>query len=99
MTGIGRREFLAGASALAWSARPAVAGLGQGAAMRPGAVFPASVRDDFPIAAVETYMNAAALHPVGRFAARAIEQGLQYRMHGAGPGRADFNNDRQVDLK
>ncbi len=98
MSGIGRREFLAGASALAWSARPALAGLEQ-AAMRPGAVFPASVRDDFPLAAVETYMNAAALHPVGRFAARAIEQGLQYRLHGAGPGRADFNNDRQADLK
>jgi selenocysteine lyase/cysteine desulfurase len=98
MSGIGRREFLAGASALAWSARPALAGLEQ-AAMRPGAVFPASVRDDFPLASVETYMNAAALHPVGRFAARAIEQGLQYRMHGAGPGRADFNIDRQADLK
>jgi selenocysteine lyase/cysteine desulfurase len=99
MTGIGRREFLAGASALAWSARPAVADVGQAAAARAGAIFPASVRDDFPIASVETYMNAAALHPVGRFAARAIEQGLQFRLHGAGPGRADFNNDRQADLK
>ncbi len=96
MSAIGRREFLAGAGALAVSGSRAFAGQ---AAVRPGAVFPATVRDEFPLASVETYMNAAALHPVGRFAARAIEQGLQYRLHGPGPGRADFGNDRQADLK
>lgn len=96
MSAIGRREFLAGAGALAVSSRRVFAGQAAG---RPGAVFPASVRDEFPLAATETYMNAAALHPVGRFAARAIEQGLQYRLHGPGPGRVDFGNDRQADLK
>lgn len=96
MSAIGRREFLAGAGALAVSSRHAFASQ---ALMRPGAIFPASVREDFPLASVETYMNAAALHPVGRFAARAIEQGLQYRLHGPGPGRVDFGNDRQADLK
>ena len=61
MTSIGRRQFLAGAGAVAWAARPAFAGLDQAAAAtRPGAVFPASVRDDFPTASLETYMNAAA---------------------------------------
>ena len=40
----------------------------------PGTVFPASVRADFPIASVETYMNSAALHPLGTFASRAVEQ-------------------------
>lgn len=97
MTSIGRREFLAGASALAWSARPAFSA--QASAARAGAVFPASVRDEFPSVALDTYMNAAALHPLGRFAARAIEQGLAYRLQGTGPGRVDFTNDRQADLK
>ena len=93
---LGRREFLAGAGALAVSARSAFA-LGQ--FTRPGAIFPASVRADFPSAALDTYMNAAAMHPLGTFAARGIEQGLAYRLHGAGPGRADFGADKQQDLK
>ena len=75
MSAIGRREFLAGAGALAVSGGRAWAGQ---AGARPGAIFPGTVRDEFPLATTETYMNAAALHPVGRFAARAIEQGLQY---------------------
>jgi selenocysteine lyase/cysteine desulfurase len=96
MSAFGRREFLAGAGALALAGGK---GLASQAAVRPGAIFPASVRDDFPSAALETYMNSAAVHPLGRFAARAIEAGVQYRLHGAGPGRADFGNDRQADLK
>lgn len=96
MSAIGRREFLAGAGALAVASR---SGFAAQTPMRPGAIFPATVRDEFPLASVETYMNAAALHPVGRFAARAITQGLEYRLHGPGPGRVDFGNDRQADLK
>jgi len=95
MTVLGRREFLAGAGALAVSARPVFAAAQTG---RPGAVFPPSVRADFPSVALETYMNSAAMHPLGTFAARAIEQGLAYRLHGAGAGRADFGADRQQDL-
>lgn len=91
-----RRAFLAGTGALALSARPLFAGLQPG---RPGAVFPPSVRADFPLASAETYLNSAALHPVGTFAARALEQGLAHRLHGAGPGRAEFNAARQADLK
>ena len=93
---LGRREFLAGASALAVSARSALAAV---QAARPGAIFPASVRADFPSASLDTYMNAAAMHPLGTFAARAIEQGVAYRLHGAGPGRVDFGADKQQDLK
>jgi selenocysteine lyase/cysteine desulfurase len=96
MTSIGRREFLAGAGALAFAPRVPLAA--QMASARAG-VFPAAVRADFPLASVETYMNAAALHPIGTFAAKAVEQVLAYRMHGPGPGRADFGNDRQADLK
>jgi selenocysteine lyase/cysteine desulfurase len=93
---IGRREFLTGAGALALSARPVLATL---QSARPGNVFPPSVRADFPIASVDTYLNSAALHPVGTFAARAIEQGIQFRLHGPGEGRADFGAAKQDDLK
>jgi len=93
---LGRREFLAGAGALAVSARSAFA---FAQTTRPGAVFPAAVRADFPSVALETYVNSAAMHPLGTFAARAIEQGLAYRLHGAGVGRVDFGADRQQDLK
>ena len=93
---VNRREFLVGAGALAVSARSALAGLQPA---RPGAIFPASVRADFPSVATETYMNAAAIHPLGTFAARGIEQTLAYRLRGAGEGRADFGADKQQDLK
>jgi len=93
---LGRREFLAGASALAVSARSALAAVQPA---RSGAIFPASVRADFPSVSLDTYMNAAAMHPLGSFAARAIEQGIAYRLHGGGPGRVDFGPDKQQDLK
>ena len=93
---IGRREFLAGAGALAVSARSAFA-FTQPA--RAGAIFPASVRADFPSVALETYMNSAAMHPLGVFASRAVEQALAFRLHGPGSGRTDFGADKQQDLK
>src|SRR6266496_631412 len=93
---LGRREFLAGAGALAVSARSVFAAA---QSAKPGAVFPASVRADFPSAALDTYMNSAAMHPLGSFAARAIEEGIAYRLRGAGPGRADFGAEKQQDLK
>ena len=93
---LGRREFLAGASALAVSARSALAAVQPA---KPGAIFPASVRADFPSVSLDTYMNSAAMHPLGSFAARAIEQGIAYRLNGAGPGRVDFGADKQQDLK
>ena len=101
MTTLGRREFLAGAGALAASARSLFAAGPQAAvaAVRPGAVFPPSVRADFPSVSLETYLNSAAMHPLGTFAARAIDRVMAYRMHGPGEGRADFGADRQQDLK
>jgi selenocysteine lyase/cysteine desulfurase len=93
---LGRREFLIGAGSLVASARPALALL-QNA--RPGAIFPASVRADFPLASQETYLNAAAIHPLGTFAARAVEQTVAYRLQGPGENRRDFGADRQADLK
>ena len=58
---IDRRAFLAGAGALAATARPLFAAALP--AVREGAVFPASVRADFPSVSLETYMNSAAMHP------------------------------------
>ena len=95
---LGRREFLAGAGALAVSARSLLRRATQAARGRP-AIFPASVRADFPLGARETYLNSAAMHPLGTFAARAVEQALAYRLRGPGEGRVDFGADKQQDLK
>ncbi len=91
-----RREFLVGAGAIAISARPVFAGVQS--ATRSG-VFPASVRADFPSVARETYLNSAALHPVGVFAANAMKGVIDHRLLGPGEGRADFNAKQQEDLK
>jgi selenocysteine lyase/cysteine desulfurase len=93
---INRREFLIGAGAVAAAAHPAVAAL---QTARTGGVLPATVRADFPSASVETYLNSAAIHPLGTFAVNAMEQAIAFRLRGPGPGRADFGNDKQNDLK
>src|SRR6185503_20790738 len=85
-----------GAGTLALSARSILAAA---QAAKPGAIFPASVRADFPSVANETYMNSAAMHPLGTFAARGVEQATNYRLYGPGPGRVDFGADKQQDLK
>jgi selenocysteine lyase/cysteine desulfurase len=91
-----RREFLVGAGALAIAARPQFAAAQT--ATRNG-VFPASVRTDFPLVARETYLNSAALHPVGKFAADAVKSVIDYRVFGPGEGRTDFNARAQDELK
>jgi selenocysteine lyase/cysteine desulfurase len=91
-----RREFLIGAGALAATARPLLA---TQQTPRPSTLLPATIRADFPGAAAETYLNSAAIHPLGEFAAAAVEQTLAYRMRGPGAGRADFGVDKQNDLK
>jgi selenocysteine lyase/cysteine desulfurase len=93
---LGRRAFLKSAGVLALSARPVLAG---GQPVPPGSIFPPSVRADFPSVAHETYLNSAALHPLGSFASRAVEQALAYRLHGPGEGRLDFGGDKQQELK
>jgi selenocysteine lyase/cysteine desulfurase len=47
----------------------------------------------------ETYLNSGALHPVGTFTAKAMQQVIDYRLLGAGEGRADFGADKQQQLK
>lgn len=91
-----RREFLVGAGSLAIAAKPLFAATQTAA--RSG-VFPASVRADFPSVARDTYLNSAALHPVGSFAANAMKQMIDYRLMGPGEGRADFNARQQAALK
>ena len=65
-----RRQFLVGAGSLAIAAKPLF--VAAQTATRNG-VFPASVRADFPSVARETYMNSAAMHPLGTFAADAMK--------------------------
>ena len=56
-------------------------------------------RANFPIAARQTYLNSAAIHPMGLHASRALEAHLAFRLQGGGEGRADFDNAQQADLK
>lgn len=95
---IGRREFLAGAGALAVAPRSLFGGQQKPTPNRVTAL-PATIRADFPAASVQTYLNAAAVHPLGTFAAEAIGQVIAFRMRGPGPGRADFSVNRQQELK
>ena len=90
-----RREFLLGAGAMAAAARSSFA---TSQTANPS-LLPAMIRADFPGASVETYLNSAAIHPLGTFAAAAIEQTMAFRLRGAGPGRSDFGVDKQNDLK
>jgi len=111
MTTLGRRQFLAGAGALAASVRlkadttPATVRLKTDATWLPpqaparAGIFPASVRADFPSVLRETYLNSAAMHPVGTFAADAIKQVVDYRLYGPGEGRSDFGAAKQDELK
>lgn len=91
-----RREFLVGAGSLAIAARPLFAAAQT--TTRAG-VFPASVRADFPSVARETYLNSAAMHPVGTFAANAMKGVIDNRLLGPGEGRADFSGRAQEELK
>src|SRR5687767_1034693 len=91
-----RRRFLISAGGLAVAARPLIA------ATQPAAragVFPASVRGDFPSVARETYLNSAAIHPVGVFAADAMKALIDLRTYGPGDGRVDFGAAKQEELK
>ncbi|HTH23742.1 MAG TPA: aminotransferase class V-fold PLP-dependent enzyme, partial [Vicinamibacterales bacterium] len=90
-----RREFLVGAGSLAIAAKPLFAAAQTSSR---SAIFPASVRADFPSVLKETYLNSASMHPVGTFAAEAIKKVVDYRLLGAGNG-ADFNARAQEDLK
>ena len=96
---LGRREFLAGAGTLALTSRSLFAAGGAQAATRAPSVFPASVRADFPSVLRETYLNSAALHPVGTFIAKGMQRVIDYRVQGPGEGRADFGAKEQQALK
>ena len=94
-----RREFLVSAGALATAIRLKADATGVLEQAARAGVFPASVRADFPSVARETYLNSAALHPVGTFAANAMKSVIDYRLLGPGDGRSDFNAKMQEDLK
>jgi selenocysteine lyase/cysteine desulfurase len=91
---VDRRQFLLSAAALAASGRPAFP-----SEREAGSIFPSTVREDFPIAATETYLNSAAIHPMSVPVSRALADHIAFRLKGAGEGRADFGEEQQKDLK
>jgi selenocysteine lyase/cysteine desulfurase len=96
-----RREFLVGAGSLAVASSIRLKADTTGFLKQPArsGVFPASVRTDFPSVTRETYLNSAALHPIGSFAANAMKGVIDHRLLGPGEGRADFNARAQEQLK
>jgi len=92
-----RREFLAGAGTLAIAAKPLLATAAQ-TTPRAG-IFPPSVRLHFPSVATETYLNSAAMHPIGIFASEAMKNVIDYRLFGPAEGRSDFGAAKQEELK
>ena len=92
-----RREFLAGAGTLAIAAKPLFATTAQ-TAPRAG-IFPPSVRLHFPSVSTESYLNSAAMHPIGIFASEAMKNVIDYRLFGPAEGRSDFGAAKQEELK
>ena len=90
-----RRQFLLSAAAVAASARSAF----PEPAADTSAIFPPSVRADFPIASTQTYLNSAAIHPMSMPCSEALAQHIAFRLKGGGEGRADFGEEQQKDLK
>jgi len=96
-----RRELMLGVASAALAARPAFARSVQSAeaATRADApTLPASPAE-FPWAATETFINAAAYHPISAASAKAMEDYVAYRLKGPGPGRGDLGGQRQTDVK
>lgn len=76
---LNRREFLAGAGALATTAPTLFAG-SAGAAAAPA--LGASARADFPWSLKETFLNSAAYHPISVRSAQAMQEYIGYRLNG-----------------
>jgi selenocysteine lyase/cysteine desulfurase len=93
---VDRREFLMSAAAVAASATAAHS---TPQAQSSRSLFPPSVRADFPIAASQTYLNSAAIHPMSVPSSRALEAHMAFRLRGGGEGRTDFGEEQQKDLK
>ncbi|MCP5117992.1 MAG: aminotransferase class V-fold PLP-dependent enzyme, partial [bacterium] len=64
----------------------------QGAAAVTGAAAAdfSALRNDFPRALNETYLNSAAQHPLGNHTVRGIESYIEFLHKGPGEGRRDF---------
>jgi len=76
---VNRREFLMSAATIAAvTSQP----LFRGSEVR-AAELGEGVRPDFPWASRETYLNCAAYHPISIHSARAMEEYVGYRLHGA----------------
>ena len=89
---IDRRQFLVTAAALA--AVPSVRA--RSAADGP---LPAGIRLDFPSVERETYLNAAAIHPLSAPAARRLQRYIDVRLTGAAAASGESDASVQDDVK
>jgi len=85
---INRRVFLSGAAG---------AGALAGATRQPGDF--SSLRQDFPWALNQTYLNSAGVHPLSRASAAAMQRYLAFRQQGPGEGRSEFGEAQLDELR
>jgi selenocysteine lyase/cysteine desulfurase len=90
---IDRRRFLLTAAALA-TTPPLRVGADGAAGPLPG-----SVRADFPSVEHETYLNAAAIHPMSAPAAKRLQRYIDVRLNGVRPDPREADTAMQEDLK
>jgi selenocysteine lyase/cysteine desulfurase len=91
---IDRRRFLLAAAALATAPRVPAGAI----ADTPGPL-PPSIRADFPSVERETYLNAAAIHPLSVPAAKRLERYIDVRLNGTRPDPRETDTAMQEDLK
>jgi selenocysteine lyase/cysteine desulfurase len=92
---IDRRRFLLTAAALATTphVRTGASGLAAGGPL------PESIRADFPSVERETYLNAAAIHPMSAPAAKRLQRYIDVRLQGVRPEPQEAETAMQEDLK
>lgn len=89
-----RRRFLL-TTAAALTAAPRISA-GAGASAGP---LPASLRADFPSVERETYLNAAAIHPLSMPAAKRLQRYIDSRLTGVRPDARETDAATQEDVK
>ncbi len=96
---VNRRDFIAQTAALAATVgSTSAAGVDRGAEAAATRSL-SEARAEFPWATRQTYLDSAALHPVGSHAARVVERCLDYRVQGPGSDRLAVGERELQEVK
>ena len=83
-----RRQFMASTAVAASALKPA----------SPAALGFDSIRNEFPRAVEQVYLDGAAHHPLPKYTAEGMQKYMDFHMHGPSQGRGEYANEalRQV---